>query len=191
MVFTILSYPGSLLHLCLNPRRNRHEMLTLNPKPNPKNPSAHYLRTLGPLWVPKTINKDYLDPWGNTIPTIDSRTPNPKPRSPQPETMSPKSYTFHLLISKPCKIANTFFFGGGEGGGGGVLRINMVKYTQNPTLIIKAPILPLRPLYCLVTPALNIVGPPEPIFQILPRGGLDGYERVLCFCTAQGLGFSV
>ena len=28
----------------------------------PKGPSTHYLRTLGPLWVPKTINKDYLDP---------------------------------------------------------------------------------------------------------------------------------
>ena len=28
----------------------------------PKGPSSHYLRTLGPSWVPKTINKDYLDP---------------------------------------------------------------------------------------------------------------------------------
>ena len=30
---------------------------------NPKGPSAHYLRTLGPLWGPNTINKDYLDPY--------------------------------------------------------------------------------------------------------------------------------
>ena len=30
--------------------------------PNPKGPSTPYLRTLGPLWVPKTINKDCLDP---------------------------------------------------------------------------------------------------------------------------------
>ena len=25
-----------------------------------KGPSTHYLRTLGPVWVPKTLNKDYL-----------------------------------------------------------------------------------------------------------------------------------
>ena len=31
----------------------------------PKGPSSPYLRTLGPLWVPKTINKDYyLGPSG-------------------------------------------------------------------------------------------------------------------------------
>ena len=29
--------------------------------PLPKGPSTHYLRTLGPLGVPKPINKDYLE----------------------------------------------------------------------------------------------------------------------------------
>ena len=28
---------------------------------DPKGPSTHYLRTLGPSWVPKTVNMDYLD----------------------------------------------------------------------------------------------------------------------------------
>ena len=32
------------------------------PISSPKGPSTHYVRTLGPFWVPKTINKDYLDP---------------------------------------------------------------------------------------------------------------------------------
>ena len=31
-----------------------------------KGPSTHYLRTLGPSWVPKTINMDYLRLLGMT-----------------------------------------------------------------------------------------------------------------------------
>ena len=27
-----------------------------------KGPSTHYVRTLEPVWVPKAIKKDYLDP---------------------------------------------------------------------------------------------------------------------------------
>ena len=34
----------------------------LSKEHGPKGPSAHYLRTLGPFWVPKTMNKDDLDP---------------------------------------------------------------------------------------------------------------------------------
>ena len=40
--------------------RARYRNLYSNP--SPKGPSRPYLRTLGPLWVPKTISKDYLDP---------------------------------------------------------------------------------------------------------------------------------
>ena len=29
-----------------------------------KGPSIQYLKTLGNLWVPKTINNDYVDPYG-------------------------------------------------------------------------------------------------------------------------------
>ena len=28
----------------------------------PKGPSSHHVRALGHLWVPKTINEDYMDP---------------------------------------------------------------------------------------------------------------------------------
>ena len=42
-------------------RANQHlQFSTLNS--HPKGPSSPYLRTLGLLWVPKTTNRDYLDP---------------------------------------------------------------------------------------------------------------------------------
>ena len=41
---------------------NLHCSLLLLILLDPRGPSTHALRTLGPLWVPNTINKDYVDP---------------------------------------------------------------------------------------------------------------------------------
>ena len=51
-----------------NPIHRDPDVVIVSPYIYPKGPSTHYFRTLGRLWLPKSKNKDYLEPSGSINP---------------------------------------------------------------------------------------------------------------------------